>query len=92
MPRLARRAGIEKRVHPHGLRHTHAAELAFEGAPMNLIEAQLGHSSLATTSRYLAPHRPGGAGEGDAGADVDPLTHACSGRSVLVYCCVGRFL
>lgn len=24
MKRLARRAGIEKRVHPHGLRHTHA--------------------------------------------------------------------
>src|SRR2546422_7618164 len=58
MPRLARRAGIEKRVHPHGLRHTHAAELAFEGAPMNLIQAQLGHSSLATTSRYLAHIAP----------------------------------
>ena len=25
--RLGDRAGIEKRVHPHGLRHTHAAEL-----------------------------------------------------------------
>jgi integrase/recombinase XerD len=58
MPRLARRAGIEKRVHPHGLRHTHAAELALEGQPMNLIQAQLGHSSLATTSRYLAHIAP----------------------------------
>jgi site-specific recombinase XerD len=27
-PRLARKAGIEKRVHPHGLRHTFAFELA----------------------------------------------------------------
>ena len=62
MPRLARRVGIEKRVHPHGLRHTHAAELAFEGVPMNAIQAQLGHSSLATTSRYLAAHRPGRVG------------------------------
>jgi site-specific recombinase XerD len=51
--RLARRAGIEKRVHPHGLRHTHAAELAAEGIPLNVIQAQLGHSSLATTDRYL---------------------------------------
>jgi len=51
--RLARKAGIEKRVHPHGLRHTHAAQLAAEGYPMNLIQQQLGHSSLATTSRYL---------------------------------------
>jgi site-specific recombinase XerD len=58
MPRLARRAGIEKRVHAHGLRHTHAAELALEGHPMNLIQAQLGHTSLATTSRYLAHIAP----------------------------------
>jgi site-specific recombinase XerD len=58
MPRLARRAGIEKRVHAHGLRHTHAAELAREGVPMNVVQAQLGHSSLATTSRYLAHIAP----------------------------------
>jgi len=53
MKRLARKAGIEKRVHPHGLRHTHAAELAHEGWPMNLIQQQLGHSSLLTTDVYL---------------------------------------
>lgn len=53
LPRLAARAGITKRVHPHGLRHTHAAELAAEGKPVNLIQAQLGHESLATTDRYL---------------------------------------
>jgi site-specific recombinase XerD len=53
MQRLAVRAGIEKRVHPHGLRHTHAAELAAEGTPMNVIQAQLGHASLAVTDRYL---------------------------------------
>jgi len=53
LPRLAARAGIEKRVHAHGLRHTHAAELAAERMPLNLVQAQLGHSSLATTDRYL---------------------------------------
>ena len=53
LPRLARKAGIEKRVHAHGLRHTHAAELAHEGVPMNVIQAQLGHRSLATTDRYI---------------------------------------
>ena len=53
LPRLARKAGIDKRVHAHGLRHTHAAELASEGVPMNAIQAQLGHSSLATTDRYI---------------------------------------
>ncbi|MHC5054597.1 MAG: tyrosine-type recombinase/integrase [Planctomycetota bacterium] len=53
LPRLARRAGIEKRVHPHGFRHTHAAELAAENVPINVIQAQLGHSNAATTSRYI---------------------------------------
>lgn len=56
--RLGEKAGIEKRVHPHGLRHSHAAQLAAEGVPMNIIQAQLGHSSLATTSRYLAHIAP----------------------------------
>lgn len=53
LPRLAVKAGIDKRVHPYGLRHTHAAELAAEGIPINQIQKQLGHTSLATTSRYL---------------------------------------
>lgn len=59
LPRLAERAGIEKRVHPHALRHTHAAELAQERLPVNVIQQQLGHANLAVTSRYLdhiAPH------------------------------------
>lgn len=45
-------------VHAHGLRHTRAAELAHEGKPMNLIQAQLGHASLAVTSTYLAHIAP----------------------------------
>jgi site-specific recombinase XerD len=51
--RLGERCGIHKRCHPHALRHSHAAELAAENLPPNLIQAQLGHSSLATTDRYL---------------------------------------
>ena len=58
LPRLAERAGIDKRVHAHGLRHTHAAELAREGQPINLIRDQLGHRSLATTDRYLRDIAP----------------------------------
>jgi site-specific recombinase XerD len=46
-------AGIDKRVHPHILRHTRASELAGEGTPVNVIQTALGHSSLATTSAYL---------------------------------------
>lgn len=53
LPRLARKAGVEKRVHAHGFRHTMAAELAREGVAVNVISKQLGHSSIATTARYL---------------------------------------
>ena len=53
MKRLGRRAGIDKRVHPHGLRHTHAAELIREGVRINVVSKQLGHSSSSVTARYI---------------------------------------
>lgn len=53
MKRLGRAAGIEKRVHAHGLRHTHASELRAEGVDIAIISRQLGHRSLMTTIRYL---------------------------------------
>jgi site-specific recombinase XerD len=56
--RNARRAGIEKRVHPHGLRHTMAYELLMEGIPIPIIQRQLGHASLQTTDTYLSHIAP----------------------------------
>jgi integrase/recombinase XerD len=53
LPRLARRAGIDKRVHAHGLRHAYAVELEREGATVSQIRDLLGPSSLAVTDRYL---------------------------------------
>jgi site-specific recombinase XerD len=53
LPKLAQQAGIGKRVHPHGFRHTHAYELMMEGIEIPIIQRQLGHVSLATTSIYL---------------------------------------
>ncbi len=38
---------------PHQLRHAHAVELAREGVPLNIIQRQLGHANLGTTSIYL---------------------------------------
>jgi site-specific recombinase XerD len=58
LPRLAEKAGIRKRVHAQGLRYTHAAELAAEGMPAELIQAQLGHENLASTDRYLRRTSP----------------------------------
>lgn len=51
--RLADKAGIEKRVHPHGIRHTFAVELEANGTPVTVISKLLGHSSVAVTARYL---------------------------------------
>ncbi|MGB2985596.1 MAG: site-specific integrase [Phycisphaerae bacterium] len=53
LKRLAVRAGIDKRVHAHGLRHTHAAQLRAEGVDIAIISRQLGHTSITTTARYL---------------------------------------
>jgi site-specific recombinase XerD len=58
LPRLAEKAHVEKRVHPHGLRHTHAYELMMEGVPVPIIQQQLGHTSLATTDRYVSHLAP----------------------------------
>ena len=51
--RLGDKAGIDKRVHPHALRHSMAYDLMREGVPVPIIQRQLGHASLATTQRYL---------------------------------------
>jgi site-specific recombinase XerD len=51
--RLASQAGVRRRFAPHQLRHAHAVELAREGVPLNIIQRQLGHANLGTTSVYL---------------------------------------
>jgi site-specific recombinase XerD len=53
LPLLGRRARIAKRVHAHGLRHTHAAQLREEGVDIGIISKQLGHASISTTAHYL---------------------------------------
>lgn len=45
--------------HFHALRHTFARSLEDAGAKVSDIQAQLGHSSLATTGRYLAALKRG---------------------------------
>jgi integrase/recombinase XerD len=49
----AKRAGIEKAVSPHWLRHGHASHALDRGAPIHLVQATLGHASISTTGRYL---------------------------------------
>ena len=51
--RYALAAGVRRRFAPHQLRHAHAVELAREGVPLPVIQRQLGHSYVSTTSVYL---------------------------------------
>jgi site-specific recombinase XerD len=53
LKRIGKRAGIEHRVHAHGLRHSHAYELVNENVPLHMISQQLGHSNIATTNTYV---------------------------------------
>lgn len=58
LPRLAKRASIQKRVHAHAFRHTFAVELSEENVPIHVIQRVLGHAHLTTTSGYLARFAP----------------------------------
>lgn len=49
---LRRRAGIERHVTPHMLRHTVATLLLRSGADVRVVQEFLGHASIVTTQRY----------------------------------------
>ena len=68
--RIGRKAGIEKRVHPHGLRHTYACILSSR-VPVAYLQQSLGHSSLGTTSKYLAGLNPQEAIDAISGVALD---------------------
>lgn len=52
LEQLARRSGMERRVHPHMLRHSFASHLLESSGNLRAVQEMLGHENIGTTQIY----------------------------------------
>jgi integrase/recombinase XerD len=50
---VSKKALIQKRIHPHVIRHTFATTLLDNGNDLRTVQALMGHSHIRTTEAYL---------------------------------------
>ncbi len=50
---VAKKALVQKRIHPHVMRHTFATTLLDKGNDLKTVQDLMGHSHIRTTERYL---------------------------------------
>jgi integrase len=74
-----KKAGLPSALRIHDLRHTAASFMIYEGAHLELVRKQLGHSSITVTQRYA--HLYPSQGE-DLAARLDERRQSVTGRVV----------
>ncbi|MBT6816138.1 MAG: tyrosine-type recombinase/integrase, partial [Flavobacteriales bacterium] len=52
LKQLVERAGIEKNISPHSIRHSFATHLVQNGADIRMVQVLLGHVSITSTEIY----------------------------------------
>lgn len=50
---LSKKAGIQRRIYPHLIRHTTATMASQHGMDVTEIQKMLGHANIATTMIYV---------------------------------------
>ncbi len=53
LTKLQSKLGLERKITPHKMRHSHATTSIKNGCDLSLLQQSLGHASIRTTEKYL---------------------------------------